>query len=355
VRQCSRADKGHHLRTHESIADLNSSAPATARLDISIIIVSFNTQAILRTCLQHAFCALEGLEAEVIVVDNNSHDGSAEMVAGEFPFVRLVRNPENVGFAAANNLAFNLAGGDYLVLLNSDAFVRPEAIRRSLAYMQANPSIGAGGACLIGAEGEWQPSARMFPSILNDFIIFTGLATRFRKSRFLGRADRTWADPGLPADIDWVPGAFMVISRQALDKTGYFDESFYFYYEEVDLCRRIKDAGYRIRYWPDVVVVHLVGGSSRQKAAGAKEAAPSRRSILWRLRSQFLYYRKHHGEAARVAMWCAKAWQKLRIARNTLRGAAGRMKLDDSRAMIASIDQAWRETRGGKYAPPRPW
>jgi len=329
-------------------------ARGTAALDVSVVIVSYNTQAVLRKCLDHVTRGLELVRAEVIVVDNSSIDGSAEMVAREFSHVRLIRSCENLGFAAANNLAFEAASGRYLVLLNSDAFVVPDAIRLALSHMDRDPGIGAGGARLVGTDGSWQPSIRGFPSVLNGILTFTGLAGRYPKSRFFGRADRTWADPAVPASTDWVPGAFTIIRKKALEKTGPFDHSFFLYYEEVDLCLRLQRAGYEIRYFPDVVVVHIGGESSKQQE-GLKLSKTGKQLTLWRLRSEFLYFRKHHGEKARLAMWSERTWHFLRLARNICRGEAGRLKVDESRLLIKLIDQAWDETRGGRLAPPRPW
>lgn len=342
------------MRTDQVLVSSSGTAGSRGQLAISVIIVSFNTKSVLRKCLEHLSCAREGLRAEVIVVDNNSRDGSRDMVAREFPDVRLIRSPQNLGFAAANNLAFRAASGQYLVLLNSDAFVSADSLSLAFHHMEADRAIGAGGARLVGTDNSWQPSARMFPSILNSMITFTGLASRFPKSRFLGRADRTWSDAALPADADWVPGAFTIIPREALDKIGDFDESFFLYYEEVDLCRRLRNAGYRVRYFPDLVVVHL-GGESSKTQDSLSLSASGKQLILWRLRSEFLYYRKHHGNRAYWVMRSERFWHSLRLMRNIVRGAGGRAKADQSRSEIMLIDQAWRETQGGRNSPPRPW
>jgi GT2 family glycosyltransferase len=342
------------MRTEQVVIDCSPTSVAGKRLDVSVIIVSFNTEGILRRCLEHLRIATQGMKFEVLVVDNNSSDGSADMLTKEFPDVRLIRSSRNLGFAAANNLAFQHACGDFLILLNSDAFVSEHGIRTALAHMQADTNIGAGGARLVGIDGCWQPSVRMFPSVLNAVLAFTGLAARYPRSRFFGRMDLTWADSTVPADADWVPGAFTIISRQALAKTGEFDESFFLYYEEVDLCRRLKKMGYRVRYFPDVVVVHLGGESSRSQD-GLTMSTAGKQVALWRLRSEFLYYRKHHGRVVWVAMWVERLWHILRWLRNIPAGGSGRAKAQQSRSMIALINKAWSDTRGGRHAPPRPW
>lgn len=325
-------------------------------LDASIVIVSFNTREVLRECLETLRRESEGVTYETIVVDNASRDGSADMVAADFPDVRLIRSDVNLGFGAANNRGFEVARGRYVVLLNSDAFLKPGALRKSIEYMDADPTIGLGGARLIGRNDDWQPSARMFPSPLNDFLILSGLSTRYPRSRFFGRADRTWASPDDSADVDWVPGAYGVIRRDVLEKIGHFDEAFFLYYEEVDLCRRIRAAGYRIRYWADVRVIHL-GGESSKTIKRLTFSSSGSQLTLWRMRSELLYYRKHHGWlGARAVKALESGWHRLRAWKNGRSADDGRVaKAEESRVIVALKAQAWRETSAGRISPPRPW
>ena len=321
--------------------------------DISVVIISFNTRDLLRDCLGAVY-AQNGVTMEVIVVDNASRDGSADMVSREFPAVRLVRSPVNRGFGGANNDAFALAQGRYVVLLNSDAFPAPGAFETAVRTMDLDRSIGLAGARLVGRDGALQPSARLFPSPLNDALCLTGLAARFPKSRFFGRADRTWADPGAGADIDWVPGAFAIVRRHALEQVGYFDERFFLYYEEVDLCRRLKTAGWRIAYRPELTVIHIGGESSRQVEQLQMSSSGSQLT-LWRMRSALLYYRKHHGAGARIALGLESAWHRLRLWRNRLRSTAGGARAEESSLVLGLLRQAWNETKGGRVSPAQPW
>jgi GT2 family glycosyltransferase len=328
----------------------------TKDLDLSVVIVSFNTRDLLRKCLQTLERDAEGIAHETIVTDNASSDGSADMVAGEFPTVRLIRSDANLGFAGANNRGFAIARGRYVALLNSDAFPEPGGLRRSIEHMDAQAEVAVGGGRIVGSDGSWQPSARMFPSLLNDLIIMTGLASRYPKSRLWGRPDRTWADQFEPAAVDWIPGAYMIIRREVLERIGYFDERFFLYYEEVDFCRRVKAAGYPIWYWPDFVTVHL-GGESAKTVADKPRAGPNFQLALWRMRAELLYYRKHH---KRFGAWSAAAietwWNRLRAWRNTGAASVSRLaKAEESRTAIALMKQAWNETRGGEVSPPRPW
>jgi len=324
--------------------------------DLSVVIVSFNTRDLLRECVTELERQAVDISHETIVVDNASRDSSADMIAAEFPSVQLIRNQLNLGFAAANNIAFRRARGRYFVLLNSDAFIRPGALQRAISHMDETPRAGVGGGRLVGRDDSWQPSARMFPSLLNEFLMMSGLASRFPRSRFLGRADRTWADPAEAAAVDWVPGAFSIIRREVLERIGYFDERFFLYYEEIDLCRRVKAAGYEVWYWPDIVAVHLGGESSKTLNELELSASGSQLS-QWRMRSGLLFYRKHHGLlGAWAAMQLELLWNHLRVQRNSYsRSSKARRNALQSRASIAQMTQAWRETRGGTTSPPHPW
>lgn len=330
---------------------------------VSVIVVSFNTRDLLRECLtalrEECTRLPEGLTAEILVVDNASRDGSADMVAAEFSGpgtpVRLIRSDVNLGFGVANNRAIEAAEGRYLVLLNSDAFFHSGALARAIDHMEIDPSAGVGGARLVGRDGAWQPAARMFPSILRDAFVLTGLAARYPHSRLFSAAERTWADPAVPAEVDWVTGAFMILRRAALEKTGLFDPAFFLYCEEVDLCRRVKNAGFCVRYWPDIVVTHLHGESSRQVGEQVFSENESQ-VVLWRMRSMLLYYRKHHGATVWLARWLEEGLYALRFLRNRFsRTPRRRERAREAVMLLRLLRQAWKETRGGRVSPPSPW
>ena len=345
---------------------------------VSIIVVSFNTRELLRHCLQSVLAECARLpaasSAEILVVDNASSDGSPEMVESEmmdreFPAaaspdhaapgsrvpVRLIRSTVNLGFAGANNLAMSQARGRYLVLLNSDALFHTGALRLAIQHMDLNTQAGVGGARLVGPQGEWQPSARSFPTLWHVFVVFSGLATRFPKSRLFGAFDRTWASPDFQAEVDWVPGAFSIMRREALVKTGLFDPQFFLYSEEVDLCRRMKAMGFRVLYWPDVVVTHIGGESGRQLTT-LKFSDTESQIVLWRMRSTLLYFRKHHGFQVWGIRRLEDAMHALRWVRNRFsKDAARRHRAEEAKLFLALMGQAWRETKGGRVSPPRPW
>lgn len=327
----------------------------SARPEASVVIVSFNTREVLRECLQTLEREAEGLRIETIVVDNVSRDQSAEMVEQDFPWVILRRSGANLGFAGANNLAFREATGRYVVLLNSDAFLQPGSLRLAIQKMDATPRCGLGGARLTGRDGSWQPSARLFPSPLNDLLTLTGLANKFPRSKFFGRFDRTWADQGVAAEVDWVPGAFSIIRKEALDRIGFFDENFFLYYEEVDLCYRLKQAGWQVWYWPEIAVIHL-GGESSKTVTSLKFSKSGSQLSLWRVRSGLLYFRKHHGSAAWWTCQIERSWHAIRARKNAGKAdEASVRKCEDSQVLVEAIDRAWKETQGGRLSPARPW
>ena len=333
---------------------VSNSAPT---VDVSVVIVSFNTREVLRECLQTLERKTSKVTYETIVVDNASADGSADMVEKEFPGVRLVRSAVNLGFAAANNQGFALARGRYVSQLNSDAFVQPGALDLAVQHMDAKPEVGLSGGRLVGRDGSWQASVRKFPSPLNEALSLTGLAAKYSRSRFFGRADRTWADPLEPGPADWVPGAFTLIRREVLEQIGHLDERFFLYFDDVDLCQRVKAHGYSVWYFPDVVVTH-VGGESARAVSHLALSSSGVQLVLWRMRSQLLYHRKYHGAfGAWLTMMLETSWNRLRALSNSRRpkGRAQLGKAQEARNLIAIIKQAWRETDGGQVCPPKPW
>jgi GT2 family glycosyltransferase len=334
---------------------MDQASSPSSRPDVSILIVSFNTRGVLRECLESIERESPGLTVEVSIVDNHSSDGSPEMIEQEFPHVRLVRSQINLGFGAANNVALEGCKGRYIVLLNSDAFLCPDSLRLAVKHMDDNPGAGLGGGRLVGRDYAWQPSARMFPGILSDLSVMTGLASRYPKSRLFGHFDRTWADQSLASEVDWVPGAFSIIRADVIEKLGFFDPAFFLYSEEVDLCKRIKSAGYQIWYWPDITVIHIGGESSRQ-VKSLEMSSTGAQLVLWRMRSTLLYYRKHHGAKAWLEKSMELALYRLTALRNAFSKEPRRIaRAKENRNLATLMQKAWQETDGGRVSPPRPW
>ena len=326
---------------------------ATRRKDLSILIVTYNSRHLIDRLLTQLRDELAQLDGEVVVVDNASDDGTADQIEDHHPEVRLIRSAVNLGFAAGNNLAAQHARGHVLLLLNPDAMPALGTIDRGLTVMKSDEQIGLAGGRLYADDGSSQPSARMFPSLLQEALVISGLAARFPGSRWFGHLDRTWADPAIPAEVDWIPGAFALLRRDVFDALGGFDERFFLYYEEVDLCRRIRRAGYRVQYWPTLETRHI-GGASARTIGGETVSRSGSQLTLWRARSGLLYYRKNHGW---LTAWSVnrleRAWHRLRGWRAHLLGEA--QKSIESAHHRALLAQAWSDTLGGRVAPPRPW
>jgi N-acetylglucosaminyl-diphospho-decaprenol L-rhamnosyltransferase len=327
-------------------------APGTARA-LSVLVVTYNSRRLIGALLDHMRPHLEALDAEVVVVDNASHDGTADLVASDYPWATLVRSRSNLGFAAGNNLGARHARGRMLLLLNPDALPEPGAIARGMDLMRAHPEVGLGGGRLLDPDGSTQPSARMFPTLFQEFAVLSGLAAKFPQSRLWGHLDRTWADPGKAARIDWVPGAFAFITAELFTALGGFDERFFLYYEEVDLCRRIQQRGLVIQYWPELRVQHI-GGESAKTVQGEKVSRSGSQLTLWRVRAGLLYYRKNHGLATAWAVnRLERSWHALRALKADHDGLPD--KAAESRTQCAVLARAWGETMGGRVCPPRPW
>ena len=232
-------------------------------MDLSVLIVSYNTRALLRACLASVFEQTSGLGFEVVVVDNGSHDGSAAMVEAEYPSVRLVALEENVGFATACNLAAELAQGQHLVLLNPDTVVLDGALNRLLSFSRSHPHAGICGGRTLTPEGAVDPrSCFGAPSPWSLFCYGVGLSAVFKRSRLfnpesLGRWPRD-----SERHVDVVTGCLLSVSRQLWTDLGGFDPRFFMYGEDVDLCLRAVARGCRPAITPHATVVHRVGSSS---------------------------------------------------------------------------------------------
>src|SRR3989338_758392 len=234
------------------------------RMDLVIIIVSWNTQELLRNCLKSLGMELgrTNLVSQVFVVDNNSWDGSADMVTQEFPLVRLIANKENLGFAAANNQVLKNVESEYILLLNPDTEVKPGAIPSLIKCFDIDAKIGVVAPQLLNSDGSVQRSCRRFPSMSGMFAELMGLSRFFPK--------QFWAYRMLDFDhmtsrfVDQPEGACLLIKRSVLDQVGLFDEQFFMLFEEVDWCKRISLAGWKVWFTHSAQVVHFYGQSIKQ-------------------------------------------------------------------------------------------
>lgn len=230
----------------------------TKKLDLSIIIINYNTQGFLRQCLKSLPVA-----AEIIVVDNASGDGSALMVQKEFSRVKLIRNQENIGFAKANNQALSLSKGEYILFLNPDTVVPQKTIPGLISYLEKHPQVAVTTPALQLRRGQLDMAChRGFPTPWAAFCYFAGLEKLFPKSRIFAQYHQTWQDLKTTHEIDGCCGAFLLTRRCVLDEVGFFDEQYFFYGEDLDLCYRIKQAGFKIIFYPKVKAIHYKGVSS---------------------------------------------------------------------------------------------
>ena len=254
-------------------------------MDLSLIILNWNTRDDLRLCLQSITSQAHRHTLQVIVADNASGDGSREMVAAEFPQVHLHVNPTNLGFGAGNNRAIQAATGRYVLFLNSDTRVTEGALDALVDFADATPDLGALGPKLLNADGSLQYSCRRYPNLGTGFFRNTPLGRLFRRNRFATDYLMSDWDHATPRDVDWLSGAALMVPRDVLERTGGFDEGFYFYCEDVDLCKRIHDLGLRVVYYPDAVIYHIIGRSS--------DKVPTRMTYEFH-RSMYRFYRKHY-------------------------------------------------------------
>ena len=254
-------------------------------MKLSVIIVNYNVKHYAEQCLLSVRKALRGIEADVIVVDNHSHDGSAEYLAKRFPEVHVVSSNHNLGFARANNMAIRRSQGEYVLLLNPDTIVGERTLAEVLRFMDAHPDAGSLGVRMLDARGnKAKESRRGLPSPMVAFYKMTGLCSRFPRHRRLGHyymGNLSWDEPGR---IEVVSGAFDLLRRSALDKVGLLDEDFFMYGEDIDLSYRVLKGGYHNYYYP-VSILHYKGESTHKS---------SFRYVHVFYEAMLIFFRKHY-------------------------------------------------------------
>ena len=217
----------------------------------------------LRQALASVITATTGISREIIVVDNRSSDGSVAMIRGEFREVRLILSESNEGYAAGCNKGIRASAGDFILILNPDTVVEPDAIKVAMTFMQAHPDAGAAGARMVNGDGNFLPeSKRGFPSPLTSFFRLTGIGKLFPRSAFFNAYYLGHLSEYEVCKADILTGAFMLIRREALDRAGLFDTAFFMYGEDIDLCWRIRKAGFFNYYLPEVRITHFKGRSA---------------------------------------------------------------------------------------------
>lgn len=302
-------------------------------MDLSIVIVNWNTRALLRDCLASVSEGLGPLQVEVLVVDNASEDGSADLVRRDFPEVTLIENAENLGFAAGNNVALRSATGRYVMLLNTDTLVHGSVLPEAVAWLDAHPQVGVMGPRVLNDDGTVQPSCSAFPSLRFLAMQTLGLTriARWDSYRMTGW-DRT-----SEREVEVISGAAMFVRRSAMEQVGLLDEAFFFYGEETDWCLRFARAGWQLVFAPIPEITHFGNGSAGK--------LNHRRDVLMTEGTTRLH-RKHGGVLAGIACFGILAahnasravfWSAMSLLRKP--GAALRAR--HFRLVVADLPKAW--------------
>lgn len=269
----------------------HAGSPDTNARVIDLLLVSFNSAhllARLRSSLGRV--VLPGWRLRLLALDNASSDGSGEILRTTFGCDLFIQNQVNVGFGRANNQLAEHVRGDYVLLLNTDAFVASETVAMSIDYMDRHPGCGILGVRLVGSDGSPQPSRRSFPTPLTTFLRRTGLHRVLPLQR---ARDDLSQDHSVVSECDWVPGCYYLVRRAVLDQIGLFDARFFMYFEEVDHCRRARKAGWGVTYLAATSVVHVGGESAKSVSSLSRE----RQISALQVESELLYMRKHFGLA----------------------------------------------------------
>lgn len=235
--------------------------------DLSIIIVNYNVKEFLLNSLKSLKDATKDLSTEIIVVDNASEDGSVEAVKRKFPIVKLIVNKDNIGFGAANNLALEKSSGKFIVFLNPDTIVKEDTFTTLIKFFDEKPDAGMAGCKVLNPDGSLQLACRRgFPGPWTTFTKLTGLSALFPKSKLFARYNLTYLDENKTYEVDAISGAFMMMKREAYEKVGGFDPVFFMYGEDLDLCYRIQQAGYKVYYVHTTKIIHYKGESTKRSS-----------------------------------------------------------------------------------------
>lgn len=234
-------------------------------MDLSVVIVNYNVKYFLEQCLHSVHKAIEGIKAEVIVVDNNSVDGSTLHIREKFPWVHLIENRENVGFSKANNQAIRISSGKYILLLNPDTVVEEQTFHKCIRFMDEHPDAGSLGVKMIDGRGHFLPeSKRALPTPWVAFCKIFGLSALFPRSKRFGRYHLGYLNENETHQVEVLAGAFMFMRKATLDKVGLLDEDYFMYGEDIDLSYRITQGGYKNYYFPDTTIIHYKGESTKK-------------------------------------------------------------------------------------------
>lgn len=255
-------------------------------VDISVVIVAWNAKHYLELCLASLAKAPPRRSMEVLVVDNASSDGSSEMMEAKYPWVKLVRSKENLGFSRGNNVAIRQAQGRYIALVNPDVIVFPGCLDALADFLDQNPKVGNVGPRVLNPDMSMQSTCRRFPTLWNNFCSSSGLSSRFKNSPFFAGEHMFYFPHDRTLAVDIIVGCFSFIRREALDTVGLLDEDLFMYGDDVDWCRRARNAGWDVFFYPGGQAIHDRGKTTAPYPV--RFAVAQQRSVLH-------YWTKHHG------------------------------------------------------------
>jgi GT2 family glycosyltransferase len=294
-------------------------------VDVSIIIVNWNTRELLQGCLRSIYKQTRDINYEIIVVDNASTEGSVEMVKKKFPQVILVENSQNLGFARANNIGIRSSKGRYICLINSDVIVLDDCIKNLMSFMDEHPATGMIGPRILNPDRTFQPSCRHLPTIWNNLCQSLGLNHLFPKSPFFSYWIMDYWNHDSVRSVDALSGCFWMVRRKSLNEVGLLDEDFFIYGEDLDWCRRSHQVGWDIVFYPMAEAIHIGAASSNNTPI---------RFYLEMQKADLQYWRKHHGKIGKAG------YTAVILLRNALRVFA--------RALQYAFCLSRRETAGFK-------
>ena len=266
------------------------------KMDVSVVVVSWNTKELVRQCLKSLESARSHLAVEVILVDNASTDGTVELVREQFPHARILQTATNLGFAKANNLGIEISSGECVALINSDVVVPDGCLEKMVEYMKEQPGIGMLGPKMILRDGTVGCSVYRFPTIWNWFCNAFALNRFFKASKAFNNFEILDFNPNAIQDVDVLTGWFWMVRRTALTQVGVLDDRFFMYGEDIDWPKRFHKAGLRVVFYPEAQAIHYCGASSSQ--------APTRFYVEMN-RANLQYFRKHHGLPGVIGFWIA--------------------------------------------------
>jgi len=256
--------------------------------DVSIIIVNYNTSNLLKECIESIKNNAINICYEIIVVDNNSSDNSIDLIKNKFESLKIIINKINLGFARANNQGIKRSEGRYILLLNPDTVLLRDCLKKMVEFMDGHPEAGVAGCRVLNPNGTLQLACRRsFPAPSVSFYRLTGLSRLFPKSKTFARYNLTYYNPDVVQEVDAVSGSFMMIRRKAMNEVGMLDEQFFMYGEELDLCFRMKEKGWKVYYVPDAEIIHYKGKSSQQR---------KRKAVIDFHKAMYIFHKKHYAD-----------------------------------------------------------